>query len=480
MAPTTLTADIAPGLVTVLTGPNGVGKSTALQAILGLDRSDVRASTGRRCRRRRSRARGRGGARWPGWRSARCWCPASVRDNLELFGPLPDLDSACRAAGFDEVLDGLPDGLQTAIGRGGVGLSLGQRQRLGLARVLGSAAPVLLLDEPTAHLDAAMEARVLRPSSRGRAAGATVVVVGHREPVLAIGDGWCTSRAARAVLSARDPLLAAIGLLRPRLPRLLLAIALGVLSLGSALALAGVSAWLITRAWQMPPVLDLTVAVVAVRALGISRGVFGYCERLASHDTALRAAGNARARLYSRLANGPADAAMRLHSGELVARVGASVDELVRCAGAGGVADLRSPPCWRLAAVAVIAVISPAAARRAGRLPADRRRGWRRGWRPGPPPQPKPLPRSIIPAATPRRCSPSSTRRSCGSAAGSTRSSPNPNDNTAIGDAPPTGPQRPPLWPRGADRRDRGQRAGRRRRRNLARINRRADHASRS
>ena len=60
-------------------------------------------------------------------------------------------------------------------------------------------------------------------------------------------------------------------LLRPRLPRLLLAVALGVLSLGSALALAGISAWLITRAWQMPPVLDLAVAVVAVRALGISR-----------------------------------------------------------------------------------------------------------------------------------------------------------------------------------------------------------------
>ncbi len=80
-------------------------------------------------------------------------------------------------------------------------------------------------------------------------------------------------------------------LLQPRVPRLLLAVLFGVLALGSALALATVAAWLITRAWQMPPVLDLTVAVVAVRALGISRGVFSYCERLAVHDTALRAAG---------------------------------------------------------------------------------------------------------------------------------------------------------------------------------------------
>ena len=106
-----------------------------------------------------------------------------------------------------------------------------------------------------------------------------------------------------------DPLPATVRLLHPRIPRLLLAISLGVLSLGSALALAGLSAWLITRAWQMPPVLDLSIAVVAVRTFAISRGVLHYCERLASHDTALRAAGTARALIYSRLAHGPADIA---------------------------------------------------------------------------------------------------------------------------------------------------------------------------
>ena len=158
-----------------------------------------------------------------------------------------------------------------------------------------------------------------------------------------------------------DPLLAAFTLLRPRLPRILAAIALGVLSLGSALALAGVSAWLITRAWQMPPVLDLSVAVVAVRTFAISRGVLHYCERLATHDTALRAAGTARAQIYSRLARGPAGAAVRLHSGELVARVGADVDELanvlVRAAVPIGVAAVLG-----LAATAVVAAISPPAA----------------------------------------------------------------------------------------------------------------------
>lgn len=151
-------------------------------------------------------------------------------------------------------------------------------------------------------------------------------------------------------------------LLRPRLPRILVAIALGVLSLGSALALAGVSAWLITRAWQMPPVLDLSVAVVAVRTFAISRGVLHYCERLATHDMALRAAGAARVRVYQRLARGPAAGAVRLHSGELVARVGADVDALadvlVRAVVPAGVAAVLS-----VSATIVVGAISlPAAA----------------------------------------------------------------------------------------------------------------------
>ncbi|MGC2345325.1 MAG: ABC transporter transmembrane domain-containing protein, partial [Mycobacterium sp.] len=160
---------------------------------------------------------------------------------------------------------------------------------------------------------------------------------------------------------ASDPLPTAVRLLRPRVPRLLLAIALGVLSLGSALALAGLSAWLITRAWQMPPVLDLSIAVVAVRTFAISRGVLHYCERLVSHDAALRAAGTARALIYHRLAHGPADIATRLHSGELVARVGADVDQLadvlVRVLLPFSVAGVLA-----LAAIVVVGVIAPAAA----------------------------------------------------------------------------------------------------------------------
>ncbi|MCG7593460.1 thiol reductant ABC exporter subunit CydD [Mycobacterium sp. PSTR-4-N] len=176
-----------PGRVTVLTGPNGCGKSTLLQAVLALDpRPDAHV-------RINDVDVADLDPTW--WWSRVAWLahrpvivPGTVRENLELFGPLPDLDAACRAARFDDVLADLPRGLDTVLGQGGVGLSLGQRRRLGLARVLGSAAPVLLLDEPTAHLDEATEQAVLTAIRDRAAGGATVLVVGHRDAVLAIGD----------------------------------------------------------------------------------------------------------------------------------------------------------------------------------------------------------------------------------------------------------------------------------------------------
>ena len=162
-------------------------------------------------------------------------------------------------------------------------------------------------------------------------------------------------------MSARDSRQAVWQLLEPRLPRLLLAIALGACSLGSALALAGVSAWLITRAWQMPPVLDLSVAVVAVRAFGISRGVLGYCERLVSHDVALRSAGHARGEIYRRLARGPLNTVGRLRSGELLARVGSDVDVLSEML-TRALVPIGVALALGIAAIAVLATISGAAA----------------------------------------------------------------------------------------------------------------------
>jgi len=186
-APRELTAMIEPGRVMVLTGRNGAGKSATLQAIAG-----VTVPSSGRVTVAGIDVADLDPAAWWGqlsWLPQRpVLVPGTVHDNLVLLGKLEDLDEAFAASGFDAVLAALPDGMDTVLGRGGVGLSLGQRQRLGLARALGSAAAVLLLDEPTAHLDAPTEERVLRAIVERARAGATVVVVGHREPVLAIGD----------------------------------------------------------------------------------------------------------------------------------------------------------------------------------------------------------------------------------------------------------------------------------------------------
>ncbi|WP_043450651.1 thiol reductant ABC exporter subunit CydC [Jongsikchunia kroppenstedtii] len=126
----------------------------------------------------------------------------------------------------------------------------------------------------------------------------------------------------------RDPLWRALRLLGigPRAVwRPLLA---GVGTAGSALALAVLSAWLITRAWQMPPVLYLSVAVTSVRALGISRGLFRYLERLSVHDLALRSMTTLRETVYSRLAGASSGYTVRLRQGELLSRTGSDVDDL--------------------------------------------------------------------------------------------------------------------------------------------------------
>lgn len=125
---------------------------------------------------------------------------------------------------------------------------------------------------------------------------------------------------------ARDPLVRVVRMLDVDRRRVLAAVAAGTGSLGSAVALAAVSAWLIARASQMPPVMHLTIAAVTVRALGIGRGLFRYLERLVSHDVALRGMATLRARLYEHLAAARVDRVVDLRRGDLLARVGADVD----------------------------------------------------------------------------------------------------------------------------------------------------------
>ena len=131
-----------------------------------------------------------------------------------------------------------------------------------------------------------------------------------------------------SALSARErqSLRRALTLLHLNRSSFALAVLAGTAGTASAVALSGVAAWLIARASQMPDVFALGVAPVAVRLFGISRSVLRYCERLVSHDTALRGMGVLRTRLYQALASARTDTVAGLRRGDVLARVGGDID----------------------------------------------------------------------------------------------------------------------------------------------------------
>lgn len=190
------------------------------------------------------------------------------------------------------------------------------------------------------------------------------------------------------MIRKNDPLWRAIKLLDIDPKRALWALLAGCLALGSAVALAAVSAWLIARASQMPPILFLQVAVVAVRTFGISRGVFRYLERLATHSVALRGMERLRELLYEKLAAGNLGAIVSVRRGDLLARVGSDVDDVgdvvvkailptgvavVLSAGSAILVGVILPGAGIALGIALIlaGVVAPALAVRAARVAED-------------------------------------------------------------------------------------------------------------
>ncbi|GAA0508801.1 thiol reductant ABC exporter subunit CydD [Saccharopolyspora thermophila] len=300
-------------------GPSGSGKSTTMAVLLGFAAPDGGTIT------------------WGGvdiaefapdqWRRRVAWVPqrpaftgGTVADELAVAtADQPDL-----TAHVDDVLaDAAASHLRD---RRIDDLSTGERQRIAVARALlrlRGDAELLLLDEPTAHLDAATAHRVNAAIHRAAEAGAAVVLASHR-PDAAAPEPQAGLAAAPA---AAPDLPAARGRLRDlSTPRTLLGVGLGALSLLSGLALTATSAWLIARASQQPPILTLSVAVVGVRTFALSRAVLRYVERLVTHDAAFRLAGRLRRQLWNALvALGPVRAA-GLRRDEGVARLVDDVD----------------------------------------------------------------------------------------------------------------------------------------------------------
>ena len=184
-----LTAEIEPGEIVAVTGPSGSGKTTLLSVLLGLNAPTCGSVTV-------------GGVDLASldpdaWRSQVAWVPqhphlfaGTLAENVRLGAP-GATDAAVRAAiaaaGLTSVVASLSEGIDTVLGADGAGLSVGERQRIALARAFIRDAPLLLLDEPTANLDGATEREVL-DAVLALMADRTVILVAHRPSLVAVAD----------------------------------------------------------------------------------------------------------------------------------------------------------------------------------------------------------------------------------------------------------------------------------------------------
>jgi thiol reductant ABC exporter CydD subunit len=193
-----LSLELRPGERVALLGPSGSGKSTVASLLLRFaDPGSGRVLVGDRDLR---------DVDLEGWRRSLAWLPQrphlfadTIAGNIALADPSASRDQVRRAAvaagaGF---IEELPDGFETCIGEGGTQLSAGQARRIGLARALLRDAPLLVLDEPTAHLDADTAAAVGDAIMRA-SAGRTTLLITHDEALARRADRVISLEQGRA------------------------------------------------------------------------------------------------------------------------------------------------------------------------------------------------------------------------------------------------------------------------------------------
>ena len=190
-APAGLNADILPGTLSVLAGPSGSGKTSTIYALMRLlpiqsGQLMVHTCNGEEIPLQDIPKE----ALW----KAITWVPqhpsllpGTLREQLPSSTD-EELEAAAALCGFTEVLDTLAEGWDAPIGQDGAGLSVGQRQRFALTRALLARTPIVILDEPTAHLDAVSEEIVLKAIEALRKKGRTVIAIAHRQALIDAAD----------------------------------------------------------------------------------------------------------------------------------------------------------------------------------------------------------------------------------------------------------------------------------------------------
>ena len=326
--------DLHPRELVALVGVSGAGKSTIAALLLGFLRPVAgRVTVG---------GVDLGECDTRAWRREVAWVPqrpallrASVADNLRLGTPGAsdrDVRRAAALAGADTFIASLPAGYDTVVGDGGRALSPGQRRRIALARAFLRDAPLVILDEPTADLDAANVALVAAAVDRLRA-GRTTLVIAHRAELVEHADRvvrlGIRPRAGAEAGGGMIGELRALSALAP-VPRARAAVAvvLGALTIACGVGLMATAGYLIARAAQQPAILSLTAAIVGVRFFALARPVVRYGERLAAHDVALRVLARVRVEVYARIAPLAPAQLEGYRRGDLLARMVADVDAL--------------------------------------------------------------------------------------------------------------------------------------------------------
>ena len=207
---------VEPGEVVAVIGPSGAGKSTLLRMLAGAGKAD------------------RGSIRFDGADSSD-WDPerlatfigylpqdtslfaGTIKENIARFqsqlnGHKLGIDEAAveasRRAGAHDMILRQPNGYDAILGWSGRGLSAGQAQRVGLARALYRSPPIILLDEPNAHLDAEGESQLVETIKALKAQKASVIIVAHRTGVLTAVDKILLLKAGRVdAYGKRDDVL---------------------------------------------------------------------------------------------------------------------------------------------------------------------------------------------------------------------------------------------------------------------------------